>query len=105
MNDPAKKNIRHLSLGELEKYFESINEKKFRARQVYEWVWLKQARSFQDMTNLGKDLRANLSENFSFPALTVDALQNSSDGTVKSRFKTADGHLVEGVLIPAETRN
>lgn len=105
MNDPAKKNIRHLSLGELEKYFESIDEKKFRAKQVYEWLWLKQARSFSDMTNLGKDLRAKLSGHFSLPTLTIDALQNSSDGTVKSRFKTADGHLVEGVLIPTETRN
>ncbi|MBL7700101.1 MAG: 23S rRNA (adenine(2503)-C(2))-methyltransferase RlmN [Chitinophagaceae bacterium] len=105
MNDPAKKNIRHLSLGELEKYFESINEKKFRARQAYEWLWLRQARTFNDMTNLGKDLRAKLSENFSLPALSIDALQKSSDGTVKSRFKTADGHLVEGVLIPTDTRN
>lgn len=105
MNDPAQKNIRHLSLGALEEYFESINEKKFRAKQVYEWLWIKHARTFNDMTNLGKELRAKLSENFSLPTLSIDTVQNSSDGTVKSRFKTADGHLVEGVLIPTETRN
>lgn len=105
MNDPAKKNIRHLSLGELEKYFESIDEKKFRARQVYEWLWLKQARTFNDMTNLGKELRTTLSDNFSLPTLSLDVVQNSADGTVKSRFKTWDGHLVEGVLIPTESRN
>ena len=104
MNEPAKKNIRHLSLSELEQYFETINEKKFRAKQVYEWLWLKQARSFNDMTNLSKELRTSLSENFSLPSLNIDALQNSSDGTVKSRFRTSDGHLVEGVLIPTETR-
>jgi len=104
MNEPAKKNIRHLSLGELERYFETIDEKKFRAKQVYEWLWLKQARSFNDMTNLSKELRTRLSENFSLPSLNIDAIQNSSDGTIKSRFRTADGHLVEGVLIPTETR-
>ena len=105
MNEPAKKNIRHLSLSELEQYFETINEKKFRAKQVYEWIWLKQAHSFEAMTNLSKELRTSLSEHFILPSLTIDAVQNSADGTIKTRFKTADGHLVEGVLIPAETRN
>jgi 23S rRNA (adenine2503-C2)-methyltransferase len=105
MNEPAKKNIRHLSLSELEQYFETINEKKFRAKQVYEWLWLKQARSFEAMTNISKELRTRLYENFSLPSLNIDALQNSSDGTIKSRFRTADGHLVEGVLIPTENRN
>jgi 23S rRNA (adenine2503-C2)-methyltransferase len=105
MNDPAKKNIRHLNLNALEEYFETINEKKFRAKQVYEWLWLKQAHSFEAMTNLSKELRTRLSDNFTLPALTIDAIQNSADGTVKSRFKTFDGHLVEGVLIPTETRN
>lgn len=94
-----------LSLGELEKYFGSIDEKKFRAKQVYEWLWLKQARTFNDMTNLGKDLRTKLYDNFSLPTLSLDVVQNSSDGTIKSRFKTWDGHLVEGVLIPTESRN
>lgn len=103
--EPAKKNIRHLSLNELEQYFETIGEKKFRARQVYEWIWLKQANSFLSMSNLGKELRASLSEKFSLPSLSIDLTQHSADGTVKSRFKTFDGHLVEGVLIPTEKRN
>jgi len=103
--EPAKKNIRYLSLQELEQYFENIGEKKFRARQVYEWLWLKQARSFETMTNLSKELRNKLSDNFILPALHLDITQHSQDGTVKSRFKTHDGHLVEGVLIPTDTRN
>ena len=57
------------------------------------------------MTNLSKDLRNKLADNFSLPALVIDASQYSADGTVKSRFKTHDGHLVEGVLIPTESRN
>ncbi len=97
-------NIRDLSKEELIELFESMGEKKFRAQQVYEWLWQKHAHSFADMTNLSKDLRQKLGEQFSFPALTVDATQYSSDGTVKSRFRTHDGHLVEGVLIPTDER-
>lgn len=98
-------NIRSLSLDELVRYFEEIGEKKFRAKQVFEWLWLRQARSFDAMTNLSLALRQKLSENFSLPALRLDLTQQSSDGTVKSRFRTHDNHLVEGVLIPTEKRN
>lgn len=100
----AMKNIRHLSLDELSSYFDTLDEKKFRAKQVYEWLWLKQAHSFDAMTNLSKALRMKLAEHFTLPALTVDATQYSADGTVKSRFRTHDGHLVEGVLIPTDER-
>ncbi len=103
--EPAKRNIRHLSLQELEEHFAGINEKKFRAKQVYEWIWLKQVRSIHGMTNLSKELRTKLTDHFTLPSINIDALQHSADGTVKSRFKTADGHLVEGVLIPTEKRN
>ncbi|HTL08466.1 MAG TPA: 23S rRNA (adenine(2503)-C(2))-methyltransferase RlmN [Chitinophagaceae bacterium] len=104
MLETAKKNIRHLGLDELEAYFNNLGEKKFRAKQVYEWIWLKQAHSFAAMTNLSKDLRALLETHFSLAALQTDATQYSEDGTVKSRFKTFDGHLVEGVLIPTDDR-
>jgi 23S rRNA (adenine2503-C2)-methyltransferase len=99
-----KKNIRHLSIDQIEQYFEQIGEKKFRVKQVWEWLWLKHAHSFEAMTNLSKELRNHLAENFSLPALTVDTTQISEDGTVKSRFKTFDGHFVEGVLIPTDER-
>lgn len=98
------KNIRHLSLAEIEQYFEELGEKKFRAKQLYEWLWQKHAMSFADMTNLSKDLRQKLGETFTLPSLTIDATQYSSDGTIKTRFKTWDGHLVEGVLIPTTSR-
>ena len=101
----ALQNIRHLDLAEIETHVEKLGEKKFRARQVYDWIWLKQARSFEEMTNLSKEFRATLSNNFTLPSLSTDATQYSDDGTVKSRFRTHDGHLVEGVLIPTDTRN
>src|SRR5215204_6118117 len=98
------KNIRHLTLQQLEEYFGGLGEPKFRTKQVYEWLWQKHAHSFADMTNLSKDLRQKLGENFTLPALTIKATQVSEDGTVKSSFKTHEGHLIEGVLIPTEKR-
>lgn len=100
----APANIRQLGRTELEQYFERIEEKKFRAQQVYEWLWQKGASSFADMTNLSKELRQKLGEHFTLPALTIDTVQYSADGTVKTRFRTADSHLVEGVLIPTDER-
>ncbi|GAB4094231.1 23S rRNA (adenine(2503)-C(2))-methyltransferase RlmN [Flaviaesturariibacter terrae] len=104
---PAKgvRNIRQLSLDELTQYFEVLGEPKFRAKQVWEWLWAKQAHTFADMTNLSKDLRQKLGEHFTLPALTIDATQYSADGTVKSRFRTHEGHLCEGVIIPTEERS
>lgn len=97
-------NIRTFSLKELEDYFLSIGEKKFRAKQVYDWLWLKPVQSFDAMSNISKELRQKLATTFSFPSLTLDMTQQSEDGTIKSRFKTFEGHLTEGVLIPTEDR-
>lgn len=104
MQAVKKQNIRHLSLEALQDYFEQSGDKKFRAKQVYEWIWQKHAHSFEAMTNLSKELRTKLASDFDLPALTIDTSQYSADGTIKSRFRTVDGHLVEGVLIPTESR-
>ncbi len=101
----SRKNIREFDLPTLKSYFESIGDKKFRAMQAYEWLWKKNARSFDEMSNLSLELRKKLAEEFEFNTITVDATQHSSDGTLKSRFKTFDGHLMEGVIIPTEKRN
>lgn len=100
----GKMNIRHLEPDALETYFTTLGEKPFRAKQVYEWLWQKQAKSFADMTNLSKELRVKMADHFTLPALQTDLTQVSDDGTIKSRFKTFDGHLIEGVLIPADER-
>ncbi len=99
-----QKNIREFSLQDLKDYFESIGDKKFRAIQAYEWLWKKNVRSFDEMSNLPLLTRQKLSEEFSFNAIKTDLTQQSSDGTLKSRFRTFDGHLMEGVLIPTEKR-
>jgi 23S rRNA (adenine2503-C2)-methyltransferase len=100
----TKPNIRTFSKEEIGEYLESIGEKKFRLQQIWEWLWQKHAFDFQSMSNLSKELRIKLEEKFSFPSLSVDTTQYSEDGTIKSRFKTFDGHKVEGVLIPTEER-
>jgi 23S rRNA (adenine2503-C2)-methyltransferase len=99
-----KINIRNLSLTELQGWFEKSGEKKFRAAQVYDWLWKKGARSIEAMSNISKDTRAKLSESFSFPALKHNKTQRSNDGTIKVRFITNDHFYIEGVLIPADDR-
>lgn len=101
----TKKDIRQLSLEELIEVFQGLGEKKFRARQVYEWLWQKGVTSFEEMTNLSKDLRSLLSESFVINAIAVDRTQHSSDGTIKTRFRLHDGHLIESVLIPVPDDN
>jgi 23S rRNA (adenine2503-C2)-methyltransferase len=100
----SRPNIRALSLEELKAWFTDHDEQAFRAKQVWEWLWKKSARSFDEMTNLSKELRAKLMEGFTLNAVTIDTFQVSRDRTIKNAFRLADGNIVEGVLIPTETR-
>ncbi len=95
-----KQDIRSLSLSDIETLFAAWNEPRFRAKQLYEWLWSKCAADFDAMSNLSKDLRIRLKEQFSFHTLYEDKTQHSDDGTVKSRWLTHDGHRIESVLIP-----
>lgn len=95
-----KKDIRTLRLPELQAYFETLKAPKFRAKQVYEWLWKKSVYSFEEMTNLPKTLRQQLNEVFVIQVIVEDLSQVSGDGTIKTRFRLHDGHLIESVLIP-----
>ena len=99
-----KKDIRKLSLEDLEKYLISQGEKSFRAKQIYEWLWKKNAHGFDDMTNLSKKLREDLNQAFTIDNAEVDLMQKSDDGTIKNAVKLFDGNIVESVLIPTSTR-
>ena len=98
------KDLRTLSLSELQELFISLGEKPFRAKQVYDWLWSKNLHSIEEMTNLSKNLRDKLAKDFQIKPISVDQLQKSSDGTIKNGVKLHDGLLVESVLIPTETR-
>ncbi|MEX2380239.1 MAG: 23S rRNA (adenine(2503)-C(2))-methyltransferase RlmN [Vicingaceae bacterium] len=99
-----KKNIRELSLEEMKDFFTENGEKSFRAKQLYEWLWQKSARTFDQMTNLSKSLREFLDTHFELPAVTLAEEQISSDRTIKNAFKLSDGKITEGVLIPTPNR-
>ena len=99
-----KKDIRALSKEELRDFFVSKGDKAFRGNQVYEWLWNKGAHSFEDMTNISKETRAQLEENFVINHIKVDTLQKSKDGTIKNALRLHDGLIVESVLIPTSKR-
>jgi 23S rRNA (adenine2503-C2)-methyltransferase len=96
--------IRSLSLQELEDFFVSNKQQKFRAKQVYEWLWNKSVRNFEGMTNISLDLRSLLESNFSFKTVRIADSLISKDRTIKNAFKCFDGNVVEGVLIPTTSR-
>ncbi|MGW8122212.1 23S rRNA (adenine(2503)-C(2))-methyltransferase RlmN [Roseivirga echinicomitans] len=100
----AKRDIRQLSLEEIQEFFVSIGDKAFRAKQVYEWLWKKSAKDFDQMTNISLSTREMLKEKFSINHIKVDEMQRSSDGTIKNAVRLHDGMTVESVLIPTDTR-
>ena len=100
----AKRDIRQLSLEEIQEFFVSIGDKAFRAKQVYEWLWKKSAKDFDQMTNISLSTRELLKEKFSINHIKVDEMQRSNDGTIKNAVRLHDGMTVESVLIPTGTR-
>lgn len=99
-----KRDIRKLSLDELKAFFVEHGEKAFRAQQVYEWLWKKSAKDFDQMTNVSLETREKLKEHFAINHIRVDRMQRSVDGTIKNAVTLHDGLIVESVLIPAEKR-
>ena len=99
-----KIDIRNLSLEALYEHFTQMGEKSFRAKQVYEWLWKKSCISFDEMSNISKELRQKLDENFIINRVKINNSQFSADKTIKNSFILYDNHLIEGVLIPAPER-
>ncbi len=99
-----KTDIRALTKDELRDFFVSQSDKAFRGNQVYEWLWSKSAHTFEDMTNLTKETRQMLEQNFVINHIEVDTVQRSTDGTIKNAVRLHDGLIVESVLIPTKTR-
>ncbi len=97
-------NIRELTFDQLSEAIAEFGEKSFRAKQIYDWLWNKSARSFDQMNNVPLSLRNKLAEKFAFTPICVAHEQRSNDRTIKYGFKLHDGHLIEGVLIPTASR-
>ena len=99
-----KIDIRSLSEDELCEFFVKKGFDSYRGKQVYEWIWKKSSHTFDNMTNISKDLRLMLDENFVINHIEVDKIQKSSDGTIKNAVKLFDDYTVESVLIPTDDR-
>ena len=99
-----KIDIRGLSEDQIIEFFEKKGFDSYRGRQVYEWIWRKSCYSFDEMTNISKDLRDVLDNHFVINHIQVDKIQKSFDGTIKNAVKLHDDHTVESVLIPTDGR-
>lgn len=99
-----KQDILSLSFESLLTELTELGEKKFRVTQLWQWIWQKRVRSFDEMSNLSQKLREQLSEKYFFQTVKIVTPQKSSDGSQKFAFSLNDGNIVEGVLIPAKDR-
>lgn len=99
-----KTEIIGLSKEELAQTLSDLGEKPFRAKQIWQWLYFRGARSFDEMTNLSKDLRLKLSQNFILARPKIITEQISKDKTHKWLLEFADGERVEAVYIPEADR-
>lgn len=99
-----KKDIKDFSRSELEAWLKEQGVAPYRAGQIFKWIYLRQANSFDEMTDLGKDLRQLLVENYTIARLEKANVEISSDGTRKYLFQLEDGEYTEAVLIPGKDR-
>lgn len=102
---PEKPSIYSLELHELKEWVEQKGEKSFRAGQIFDWLYIKRAASFEEMTNLSKELREQLDKEFVMTTLKTLIQQTSSDGTMKFLFELHDGYSIETVLMRHEYGN
>jgi 23S rRNA (adenine2503-C2)-methyltransferase len=93
-----------LNLQELEALLLAMGEKKFRAKQLMRWIYTKSAKTFDEMTDVAKDLRAKLSADFAITNTQVKMRQISKDGTIKYLLQYPDGACVETVLMRFDNR-
>ncbi len=95
-----KRDIKSMNFEEVKLVMEELGEKTFRAKQIYEWMHVKLVNSFDEMTNLSKNLRDKLSENFELTSLhVVDKRESATDGTCKFLFELPDNRVIESVLM------
>ncbi len=98
-----KEDIKNLSLLEIQKFIEQNGEKKFRSKQIFEWLWKKNADSFEKMSNIPQKLREKLSENFTINPIKITyQIKSPTDNSSKFAFLTFDNLYIEGVLIPTK---
>ena len=96
-----KVEVRSLLLNELQEELHKLGEPSYRADQIAHWLFKRPVKSFEEMTDLSRDLRAQLANQFAFSKMDVVRVLGSHDTTRKFLFRLSDGNLIESVLIPA----
>jgi 23S rRNA (adenine2503-C2)-methyltransferase len=96
-----KVEVRSLLLDELREELRKLGEPSYRAGQIGDWLYQKRAKSFGEMTDLSRELRAKLTNRFAFSKMDIVRVLGSRDTTRKFLFRLSDGNLIESVLIPA----
>lgn len=102
---PTKTDLKNLTLPGLEQFLQGKGKERFRATQIFKWIYQHDARSFEEMTNISKDLRLELDSTACISSLEPETVEEGVDGTRKYLFNLGDGNAVESVLIPDEGRN
>ena len=93
------KNIKDYNLDELITEMENLGEKKFRAEQIFKWLYVDKVKEFDEMTNLSLELREKLKQNYTMCNFKILKKQESADGTKKYLFDVLDGNAIESVLM------
>ncbi len=93
------KNIKDYNLEELKEELVAIGEKKYRAEQIFKWIYVDKVKKIDEMTNLSVELREKLKENYTMCNYKILRKQESSDGTKKYLFDVLDGNAIETVLM------
>ena len=94
-----KTNIKNYNLDELQEIVQELGEKKYRAEQIFNWLYKENVQSFDEMTNLPNSFREKLKEKFELHIFKIIVKQTSKDGTKKYLFDVLDGNAIESVLM------
>ena len=94
-----KTNIKNYNLDELQEIVQELGEKKYRAEQIFNWLYKENVQSFDEMTNLPNSFREKLKEKFELYIFKIIVKQTSKDGTKKYLFDVLDGNAIESVLM------
>ncbi len=93
------KNIKEYNLDELQEEMLAIGEKKYRAEQIFKWLYVEKVKEFDEMTNLSIELREKLKQEYTMCNFKILKKQEASDGTKKYLFDVLDGNAIESVLM------
>lgn len=104
VDSEGRENLIGLSKDELITLFGEYQIPAFRAKQIWHWIYQRGVKSFEEMSNIPKDMKAFLNDRFAIGRPKIETEQRSVDGTIKWLLKLQDGQMVETVFIPEETR-